>query len=55
MINKSYLENIPDLKTNILHNSKEHNLTNLLYTTHTLSEVNNLILNSNLEDSNIIK
>ena len=55
MISKNYLENIPAPKTNTLHDSKEHNLTNLLYNNHTLSEVNNLILNSNLEDSNIIK
>lgn len=55
MIDKNYLQNIPDPKINILHNSIEHNLTSLSYNTHTLNEVNNLILNSNLDDSNVIK
>lgn len=55
MIDRNYLGNIPDPKTNILHDSTEHNLTSLSYNNHTLNEVNNLILNSNLEDSNVIK
>lgn len=55
MIDKNYLQNMPTPQSNILHDSIKHNLTNLSYNTHTLNEVNNLILNSNLEDSNVVK
>lgn len=55
MIDKLFLKNMPNPKSNILHSSKDYNLTDLFYNTNTLSEVNNLILNSNLENSNIIK
>lgn len=55
MINKSYLNNIPDPQTNMLHDSKEGNLINLFYDSNISYEVNSLILNSNLENSNLIK
>lgn len=55
MVDKNYLSNIPVPTSNILHDSTEHNLSNLSYNTYSQYEVNNLIFNSNLENSNIIK
>ena len=55
MIDKSYIDNMPDPKSNILHDSTQHNLTNLSSETCSPGQFNNLILNSNLDDSNVIK
>jgi len=55
MIDKCYIDNIPDPQSNILHDSSQHNLTNLSSDTCSQNQFNNLILNSNLDDSNIIK
>lgn len=55
MINKNYINNIVEPKTNILHSSTPHNLTNLLYNTYSENEFNNLVLNSNLDNYNTIK
>lgn len=55
MINKTYIDNMPDPKSNILHDSTQHNLTNLSSETCSPGQFNNLILNSNLDDSNVIK
>lgn len=55
MIDKNYLYNIPEPTSNILHNSYKRNLTDLSPTMCYESQFNNLILNSNLDDSNIIK
>jgi hypothetical protein len=55
MIDRSYFNTIQDTNINILHNSNNDNLTNILSNSYSKSEFNNLILNSNLDNSNIIK
>lgn len=55
MINKTYIDNIPEPKTNILHDTSAHNLTNLSSSYCSENQFNNLVLNSNLDNSNIIK
>ncbi|WP_055185344.1 hypothetical protein, partial [Clostridium paraputrificum] len=55
MISKNYLDNIPEPTSNILHNSYEKNLTDLSSTKCSEGQFNNLVFNSNLDDSNIIK
>ena len=55
MINKDYLNNIPIPTTNTLHNFTAHDLTADSSNIHSLSEFNNLVYNSNLENSNTIK
>lgn len=55
MINKMYIDNIPEPKTNILHDSNVHNLSSLSSSYCSENQFNNLVLNSNLEDSNLIK
>lgn len=55
MINKEYLKNIPEPKTNILHNYTHDKLTNPATDLYSQNEFNNLVLNSNLDEPNIIK
>lgn len=55
MINKDYINNVPDPKTNILHSSTHHDSTNFLFNTYSENEFNNLVLNSNLDNYNTIK
>ena len=55
MIARHYFNTILDTNTNILHDSDEINLTNVLYNSYSKNEFNNLILNSNLDNYNIIK
>lgn len=55
MISKNYIDNIPEPKSNILHNSYEKTLTNLSSDNCSAGQFNNLVLNSNLDDSNMIK
>ncbi len=55
MIDKSYIDNMPDPKSNILHDSAQHNLSSLSSDTCSQGQFNNLILNSNLDNSNVIK
>ena len=55
MISKNYIDNIPEPKSKILHNSYEKNLTNLSCDNCSEGQFNNLVLNSNLGDSNMIK
>lgn len=55
LINKSYIDNMPDPKSNILHDSVQHNLTNLSSEICSQGQINNLILNSNLDNLNVIK
>lgn len=55
MINENYFNTIPVPKNNILHDYKEHNLTDLSNNTYSENEINNLIINSNLDNLNIIK
>lgn len=55
MINKDYLNNIPVPTTNTLHNFSAHSLTDTYTNVHSLSEFDNLVYNSNLENSNTIK
>lgn len=55
MIDKNHINNIADSKTNILHSPINHNLTNLLSSTYSENEFNNLVLNSNLDNYNTIK
>lgn len=57
MIDKNYINDIPAQNTNIniLHNSVESNLTNLLSNSYSENEFNNLILNSNLDNYSAIK
>ena len=55
MVDKSYIDNIPDPKSNILHDLTQHNLTNLSSDICSQGQFNNLILNSNLDNSQIIK
>lgn len=55
MINKDYLNNIPVPTTNTLHNFSAHSLTDTSTNVHSLSEFDNLVYNSNLENSNTIK
>lgn len=55
MIDKHYFNTILDPNVNILHNSAEANLTNVLFNYYSKNEFNNIILNSNLDNYNIIK
>lgn len=55
MISKNYIDNIPEPTSNILHDSTKKNLTNLSSDNCSYGEFNNLILNSNLDNSNMIK
>ena len=55
MIDRNYIDTIPDSITNILHDSTELNLTNLISNCYSQNEFNNLVLNSNLENYSIIK
>lgn len=55
MISKNYIDHIPEPKSNILHNSYEKNLTSLSSDNCSEGQFSNLILNSNLNDSNLIK
>lgn len=55
MISKNYFDNVPEPKSNILHNSYEKNLTSLSSDNCSEGQFNNLIFNSNLDDSNMIK
>ena len=55
MINKNYIDNIPEPTSNILHDSTKKNLTSLSSDNCSYGEFNNLILNSNLDNSNMIK
>lgn len=55
MINKNYINNIPDPKANILHSSTHHDSTSFLFNTYSENEFNNLVLNSNLDNYNTIK
>lgn len=55
MINRNYINNIPDPKTNILHSSTHHDSTNFPFNTYSENEFNNLVLNSNLDNYNTIK
>jgi len=55
MIDKNHFTTIPDSNINILHHSSDANLTNTLSTFYFKSEFDNLILNSNLDNYNIIK
>lgn len=55
MINKMYIDNMPEPKTNILHDNSSHNLSSLSSSYCSENQFNNLILNSNLDDANLIK
>jgi len=55
MINTDYLKNIPDPKRNILHEISDKNLTNISPNSCSENEFSNLLLNSNLEQSDLIK
>lgn len=55
MISKNYIDNIPEPTSSILHNSTEKNLSDLSSDYYSYGQFNNLILNSNLDNSNIIK
>ena len=55
MLNKNYINNIPEPQSNILHDSSEKNITSLSYDNFFYGQFNNLVLNSNLDNSNIIK
>lgn len=55
MISKDYLVNIPTPKTNTLHDSNTSNLTDISSNMYSPGEFSNLVYNSNLENSNIIK
>jgi hypothetical protein len=55
MINIKYINTIPNLNTNILHNSVKFNLTNIISNSYSENEFNNLILNSNLDNYQNIK
>ena len=55
MISKNYIDNIPEPKSNILHNSYDKTMTNLSSDNCSAGQFNNLVLNSNLDDSNMIK
>ena len=53
MIDKSYYDKIPS--KNILNNYKPKTLTSNLNSTYFDSSLENMIINSNLDDENIIK
>lgn len=55
MINSDYLKNIPDPKKNVLHEISNQNLTTLSFNPRSENEFSNLLLNSNLEQSGVIK
>lgn len=55
MISKDYLDNIPTPTTNILHNNDDRNLTDLSSNIYYPGQFNNLVYNSNLDNSDIIK
>lgn len=55
MISKNFLDSVPEPNLNILHNSYEKNLTNLSPDHCSETQFSNLLFNSNLDDSNIIK
>ena len=55
MLNNDYIDNIPEPKSNILHEPYYVNLTNLSFDSCSQYQFSNLIFNSNLDDSNIIK
>lgn len=55
MISKDYLDNIPTPTTNILHDNNNYNLTDLSSNIYSPGEFNNLVYNSNLDNSDIIK
>lgn len=55
LLGKNYIDNIPEPKSNILHDSYKKNLTILSYDNCSQIEFSNLLFNSNLNDPNIIK
>lgn len=55
MIRKNYFNNVPESKSNILHNSYERSLINLSSDNCSEGQFSNLVFNSNLDDSNMIK
>ncbi len=55
MLNNNYINNIPEPKSNILHEPYHINLTHLSSYNCSQYQFNNLIFNSNLDNSNIIK
>lgn len=55
MINSSFFNNVTLSSKNILRDEKEQFFQHNYDNTHSLNEFSNLILNSNLENNNIIK
>lgn len=55
MISKNYINSIPEPESNIIHDSNQNNLTDLSSDNCFYEQFNNLVLNSNLDNSNMIK
>lgn len=53
MINKSYLYNVPS--KNILNNYKPKNLSNYSLDNYSIDSLENMVINSNLNNGNFIK
>lgn len=55
MLNEQYFKNMPSPDKNILHEYTAQNLSNFSISSCNSNEFNNLLFNSNLEKSNMIK